>query len=111
MIWLLLGALVLFAAGVGGVVMFRRADEFSGTELVGVIVMFSAFIGFLICVAIAIITPASRGHAETVCARMAVQLERDTRFVTYGAFDWDCITPSGDGWVSIDRVIKAEGVD
>lgn len=61
---------------------------------------------FLAAVAIAV--PLTARHGESVCARLGTELERDTRFVRYSSFSWECITPSEDGWVSMDRVIKAE---
>lgn len=72
--------------------------------MVGAVAAFGA-ISFGCVSAVITIGPA---HDSRACERAGVQLEREVRFVHYSSFSWDCITPSPDGWVSLDRVIKAE---
>lgn len=76
----------------------------------------AAVVTFVVCViilvgiaAVGLLNVGLRSHAETVCERKAAQYERDTRFIRLSSFSWDCITPTSDGWVSIDKVIKTEG--
>lgn len=79
------------------------SDAFMGAMIFGLIA--------LILAGVSIGTAVMARHDETMCGRRAVQLERDVRFVRYSSFSWDCITPSEEGWVSLDRVIKAESSD
>jgi hypothetical protein len=44
-------------------------------------------------------------YDRAACHSFATQTERQTKFVTYTYWSWDCLTPTGDGkWISTDNL-------
>lgn len=100
-------ALLAFALlGLAAVIRYWDTYDLWGVIVIGVIL--AAAVGVIVCFAIAISTNLSARYDRDRCDRIGVQTERDVKFERYTSFSWDCLTPSSDGWVSIDRVIKAE---
>jgi hypothetical protein len=43
------------------------------------------------------------------CPKRGIALERETRFVRYNHWDWDCLVQSTNGkWIPLTEVIKVE---
>jgi len=67
------------------------------------LVTFMAGFAVLGLLLVAIITPISRSYADRNCTRWSNQTGREVKFVRYGDFAWECLTPSKDGkWISKD---------
>lgn len=105
----LIGAAVICAVGAAVcAAVFYRTKNYDLQDITGIAFWF-LLVFAVIAGGVAIGTEISVNVDETICRRQSQQLERDTKFARYSLWSWDCLTPSADGWVSVDRVIKAEG--
>lgn len=63
----------------------------------GIFIALVLFIGGLTTVG----TRISKHYDEVNCHSFAKQANRETKFVTYSFWAWDCLTPTADGkWIS-----------
>lgn len=46
-----------------------------------------------------------RSNHEASCVAFSHETGRETRFVKYTTWSWDCLTPGSDGkWISVDNL-------
>lgn len=81
--------------------------------VVSVIVGICAFVGVFASMATHYSAEWSRNIDAKSCALYSKQTGRQTKFVDYTHYSWDCLTPSRDGkWISTDslvEVVKSNG--
>lgn len=59
----------------------------------------------IVTAGVAIGIPVQRHFDRVACRSFAVNANRETKFVIYNFFSWDCLTPTGDGrWISTDNL-------
>jgi hypothetical protein len=69
--------------------------------LTGIVIAIVLFV--LICVLIS--NQVSKHYDKASCHTYAQTTGRQTRFVTYTFWSWDCLTPAADGkWISTDAL-------
>ncbi len=73
---------------------------------------FAVVIGFMVIglivliFGIVLVVNRTTHHYDKInCHRFAVNTNRETKFVDYTFWRWDCLTPSGDGkWIPTDQL-------
>jgi hypothetical protein len=109
MIWLYLTATLCTAAFALSIYLGHRDFKEHGKRNYGMwrgqyVLLAAVFATLsLASILVAIIVPANKAYDGNVCRNWSKQTGRETRFVTYNVFAWDCLTLSRDGkWIPID---------
>lgn len=69
-------------------------------ELFAIAASIAAFAAVMFGIGVGVNT-ISRSQSESSCTAFASETHRETKFVNYTYWDYDCITPASDGkWIS-----------
>lgn len=110
MTWLVLA--LSLAAVCGGVAAFRWADSLPWSDrrsdwgvLLGVLLVGAAATAAIVMAVVVFVAHLDRAS----CNAFADNSGRETRFVRYTYWTWDCLTPQADGrWIPVDA-LRAQG--
>ncbi len=103
MIWLaLLGGVALILWGLAAAIVIFGHDE---DDVVFAFIIAAAVTASIALPCIVIGRVVERHYAESACSSFSEQSGRETKFVDYTYFAWDCLTPGADGkWISVEQL-------